>query len=127
MQQNTIRIDLGSGQFADVLDTSELRDGDRVAIKASYKLGVDPDTKQVTVPGDREDSMRRALLCRLITGWNLQFVIPSKRPDSLDRLTIEQARALYKGTQEHFDLLTADEDDEADPTGDSSSPTSEIS
>lgn len=123
-----MRIDLGNGQFADVKEVSELRDGDKDAVSGSYRVAVDPETNEITVPGNRGTLMRRALLCRIITGWNLQFPLPSKRPDSLDKLTFEQSRALRKGTDEHFKLIVEQITDEnADPTEGDSLDISEIS
>lgn len=127
MQERTIRIELGDGKWADVKDVSELRDGHRVAVKASYKLEVEPGTNKVTVPGNRDDLMRRALLGLIITAWNLQYPLPSRSPGSLDELTFAQAKALRKGTEEHFKLVTADENEESDPTDEPGSGSSEIS
>ncbi len=113
-----MRIELGNGQYADVLEVDDLRDGHRTKVNAAIQLRVDPDTKQVIIPGDMDDAMRRALYGEIITGWNLNYPVPGKRPDSLDHLTFDQADALRKGTEKHFKAVRGTEDEEnADPTG----------
>jgi len=120
-----VRIELGGGQFADVKEVDELRSGDRHAANAAFTLRIDPETKQAILPGDMDDNMRRALLCRIITAWNLQWPLPSRRPDSLDKLTLEQEDALYKGIEEHFKVIKGQDEDPSEegtvPTSDSAS------
>lgn len=120
-----MRIDLGNSQWADVKDVDDLRAGDRRAVNKQITLRVDQETHEVGIPGDMDDNMRNALLARIITGWNLQWPVPNGRTEILDKLTMTQIDALYKGVQEHFDVIRGKDEDPAekgsDPTGASSS------
>lgn len=113
----TTRIELGNGQFADVREVDELRSGDRDAFNGAVKIAIDPDTSTALLPGNYRRLREKALAARVIEGWNLQHVIPSKRADSLDKLTFEQEDKLYAGLAEHIRAVAPDEDkDRPDPT-----------
>lgn len=116
-----MRIELGDGFWADVREIDDLRDADRVAVNGSWSYGVDPDTETPTIPGDADDKMRQTLARRIITAWNLQPPVPSKRPASLGELTLGQARKLYLGIQRHLEVIKGLDDN--DPSVPGSDPT----
>lgn len=117
-----IRIDLPDGEWAEVKDLDELRDGDRKAMNKAVSLSVTADEDDQTghLSGSYEDDMYDALLCRVVTNWSLKMVLPSRHRRILDDLTIAQARALREGVKPHYDLLT----ETVDPTKHGTDPTS---
>lgn len=115
-----IEVDLGEGKTATIREPDELRSGDQDAVLAHQRLEVDPETKQITVAGDMSNKMRKALLRRIITDWNLQHPLPSKHPDSLDKLTLGQQKALFAAVDPHMALLV---ETPPDPTAEGTDPT----
>lgn len=117
----TKRIELpGDGGFyIDVKEVHELRSGDRRAAQSAITFTIDPETGSRTLHGDWQTRAKRALAARIITGWNLNFAIPKGDPAVIDKLTMAQEDALYKGIAEHVDAM----DDEPDPTAEDTDPT----
>jgi hypothetical protein len=115
-----MNIDLGEGKYATIKEVDELRSGDRDAVEGAIEMRIDPESKEAFMPGNYDGAQRRALALRIVTGWNLEVPLPSRRPDSLDKLTLPQQRALWKGIQPHLDAINASDDDPAaadpDPT-----------
>ena len=118
----TKRIELpDGGQYIEVKDVSELRSGDRRAVKAAVPVRMDPETREMSYPGDYNERQKNALAARIITGWNLQWPIPKGDPAILDELTTGQLDALYTGIAEHVDAMN----DQADPSAKDTDPTSD--
>jgi hypothetical protein len=116
-----VEIDLGDGKTVTVKEIDELTSGDGNAVRAAQTVYINPETEEPYVPGSQNDRMHSALLRRIITGWNLQWPLPSKRPESLDKLTLKQQKLLYAGVKGHFVAIhEAEQDDPAerdtDPT-----------
>jgi hypothetical protein len=121
-----VDIDLGDGKTVTVKEIDELTSGDGNAVRAAQTVYINPETEEPYVPGSQNDRMHTALLRRIITSWNLQWPLPHKRPDSLDKLTLKQQKLLYDGVKGHFAAIReAEQDDptekDSDPTGDSES------
>ncbi len=121
-----MEIDLGDGKTAVVKEIDELMSGDGNAVRGAQTVRIDPESGEGYVPGSNNDLMHAALLRRIITGWNLQWPLPSKRPDSLEKLTLTQQKLLYQGIAGHLKAIReAEQDDpsaeDTDPTGDSAS------
>lgn len=93
----SIEVDLGDGKFAVIKEIDELRSGDTLKVNSSFALKKDPETGEVIVPGDMDDLAWRALARSVVLDWNLEPPIPSKRPDSLDKLTLGQEDKLREG------------------------------
>jgi len=99
-----MRVELDTaGNWADILDIADLRDGDRKRVNRAIKLEVGPDQRPV-ISGGIEDDMRDALLTRVVQNWSLG-PIPGQDPEALDRLTIEQGRNLREAVGPHMDLV----------------------
>lgn len=114
-----MEIDIGDGKTVSVKEIDELTSGDANAVRAATTVWIDPDSGQGYVPGSQSDRMHTALLCRIITGWNLQWPsAKSKLPDSLEKLTLKQQKLLYKGVDGHIKAIREAEGDESgeDPT-----------
>lgn len=119
-------IEIGDGKVVTVREIDELTSGDGNAVRAAQVVQYDQATGEAFIPGSQNDRMHTALLKRIITGWNLQWPLPYKRPDSLDKLTLMQQKLLYAGVKGHLAAIAeAEQDDPAekdsDPTGDSES------
>lgn len=117
-----IRIELPDGEWAEVKDLEDLRDGDRKALNKAVSLSVtaDEDDQMGHLSGSYEDDMYDALLVRVVTNWSLKMHIPSRHKKVLDDLTLDQARALREGVKPHYDLLT----ETVDPAKPGTDPTS---
>ena len=99
-----MRVELDTaGNWADILDIADLRDGDRKLVNRAIKLEVGEDQRPV-VSGGIEDDMRDALLTRVVQNWSLGAT-PAQDGGALDRLTIEQADKLRKAVQPHMDAV----------------------
>ena len=119
-------IEIGDGKTVTVREIDELTSGDGNAVRAATVVKFDQETGEGYIPGSQNDRMHAALLKRIIVSWNLQWPVPSRRPDSLDKLTLKQQKLLYKGVEGHLKAIReAEQDDPAaegtDPTGDSES------
>lgn len=118
----SIEVDLGDGKYAVIKEIDELRSGDTKKVNESFSLRTDPESGEVIIPGDMDDSMWRALARNIVTDWNLEAAIPSKRPDSLDKLTLSQEDKLREALQPHLRAIKrvkedkANGRDEPDPT-----------
>lgn len=105
-----MRVDLTDGAWADIRDVSELRDKDRKAVNAQVTLAVDPQTQMPVIPGSMDDDMRDALLRRIVTGWSFEYLpLPADDIESLDKLTIPDARLLHEAIKPHMLLITGQE------------------
>lgn len=116
-------IEIGDGKVVTVREIDELTSGDGNAVRAAQVVKFDADTEEPYIPGSQNDRMHAALLKRIITGWNLQWPLPSKRPDSLDKLTLTQQKLLYAGVKGHLAAIREAEQD--DPTQEGTDPTSD--
>jgi hypothetical protein len=105
-----MRVELTSGGWVDIVDPADLRDKDRKAVNKAVTLQMDEAGKPV-IPGDMDDNMRDALLKRIVTAWSFE-AIPLPRDDpkcpeeSLDRLTIPDAREIHEAIKPHMTLIT---------------------
>jgi len=118
-----VQVQLGGPDWAEIAEPSELRNGDRKAVNKTIRLQMDEDGSR-TIGGDYEDLMRDALLKRIVRNWSLPFPVPKDDPESLDKLTLEQADVLAKAVQPHLDLINGKVDPtkkDSDPTADSGS------
>ena len=117
-----MRIDLPDGDWADVRELDELRDGDRKALNKAVSLTLTSDEGDNTghLPGSYEDDMMDALLARVVTNWSLRMPLPSRLRKVLDDLTLGQAKALRDGVKPHYDLLM----ERVDPNAHGTDPTS---
>jgi hypothetical protein len=117
-----MRVELPEGQWAEVSEVSDLRDGDRKAVNRSFTLSADADGLP-KIPGDTDDKMTDALLVRICHNWSLPFPPPDQDTTSLDKLTIPQGKALREGIAEHLALVKDEVNPskpDTDPTGASS-------
>lgn len=112
------------GKWAYIKEIEQLNAGDRRAVRGSVLLAVDMLGRQL-LQGDHDDTMKNALLCRIITDWNLTYEIPQGDPSVLDKLSIDQIDRLYKAVDPHLDFLQGKvpnpTERDTDPTKDSSS------
>jgi hypothetical protein len=105
-----VRVDLPDGQWAELIDITDLRAGDLKAYRRSMPVG------EVLTMGDL-DRMKDVLLARVITSWSLDLPTPAELPGtpeeagSLDRLTIGQYRALLDALDPYTDAFTSEEAD----------------
>lgn len=107
-----MRVELTGGNWVDVVDVENLRDKDRKAVNKAVTLEV-KDGRPV-IPGDMDDNMRDALLKRIVTGWSFEHIpLPANDPkcpeESLDLLTIPDARMLHEAIAPHMKLITGQE------------------
>jgi hypothetical protein len=120
-----VDIDLEDGKTVTVKEIEELSSGDANAVRAAQVVKIDPKTEEAYIPGSQGDRMHAALLTRIITAWNLQWPLPHKRKDSLEKLTLKQQRLLYQGVKGHLAAIKEAEQDPSeegtDPTNDSAS------
>ena len=119
-----IEIDTEAGQWAEVKDVAELNAGDRRAVKAASPLRVDPDTGELSIPGDFQERSKNILAARVLTNWSLPHPLPKGDPAILDRLTMKQLDAIYAGITRHIEAINeadklAAQDKDSLPTGDS--------
>jgi hypothetical protein len=116
-----VEIEIGDGKVVQVKEIDELTSGDGNAVRAATMVRIDTETGEGYVPGSQNDRMHAALLARIITGWNLQHALPSRRPDSLEKLTLNQQKLLYKGVEGHIKAIR---EAERDASGEDEDPTS---
>lgn len=105
-----MRVDLPGGQWAELIDPSDLRSGDMKAMRRDQSLG-----------GNNTmgwwDAARDVLLRRVITSWSLDLPLPKDLPGteeeagSLDRMTIPAYEALLAAIGPHIALINGDEPD----------------
>ncbi|MEU1731390.1 hypothetical protein [Streptosporangium sp. NPDC020145] len=106
-----MRVDLPGGQWADLLEPSDMRSGDMKALNKALPI--------VRTTVGFMDEMHDVLLRRVITAWSLDLPLPRDLPGteeesgSLDRLAIPVYRALVEAIQPHIALFS--EDQSADP------------
>ena len=104
-----MRVELTDGAWADIAEVGELRDKHRKAVNKAVVLELDAQNKPV-IPGDMDDNMRDALLRLIVTGWSFEHLpLPSADSESLDKLTIQDARLLHKAIKPHMLLITGQE------------------
>jgi len=118
-----MRVELNNGAWADIVDPADLRDKDRKVVNKAVSIQIDPNTQETILPGDMDDNMRDALLKRIVTAWSFDNLpVPSNDPkfpeESLDRLTIPDARLLHEAIKPHMKLVTGQDS----PTGPGQSP-----
>lgn len=113
-----MRVTLDDKNWAEIMDPSELRSGDRRAVNRAVRLEVGEDEKPIFT-GALTDDMRDALLCRVVSNWSLDFPIPAKDAKSLEKLTLPQEDALKAAVQPHLDLING----RVNPTERDSDPT----
>ncbi len=106
-----MRVDLPDGQWAELLEPSDLRAGDMKAMRRDQSLlGVDATMGWW-------DGARDVLLRRVITGWSLDLPLPKDLPGteeeagSLDRMTIPAYQALINAIEPHIALINGEEPD----------------
>ena|SRR5215469_8077859 len=109
-----MRVELTDGAWAEIAEVSELRDKDRKAVNKAAVLQIDPETQKAVIPGDMDDNMLDALLRRILTAWSFENLpLPSNDPqfpaESLDRLSIQDARLLHEAVRPHMKLITAND------------------
>lgn len=100
---NRVELDK-AGNWADLKDVEEIRDGDRKRVNRAVKMQVDEDNRPV-LRGGIEDDMRDALLTGIVENWNLPIPLPKDDPESLDKLTIEQGKNLREAVEPYMDLV----------------------
>lgn len=110
--------------WADVRDVDELNAGDRRAVKAAYSLKIDPETRELSVPGDYNELTRNTLAALVITNWSLPLPLPRSDRRVLDRLSMKQLDAIYEGITPHIEAINEAEqvsarDQGSVPTSDS--------
>jgi Arc/MetJ family transcription regulator len=118
-----MRVELDASSWAEIMDVSELRSGDRKAVNKAVRVELD-EKQQPILSGALTQDMRDALLKRVVRDWSFPFPIPEKDPVSLDKLTLEQEDALNKAIKPHMDLIDGTVDPtrrDTDPTADSAS------
>ena len=104
------RVELDKdGNWADILDVADLRDGDRKLVNRAIRLEVGEDNRPV-ISGGMEDDMCDALLRRVVQNWTLgatpaQDPGTPDQPGALDRLTIEQGKNLREAVKPHMDAV----------------------
>lgn len=97
-----MRVELDKdGNWADILDVGDLREGDRKLVNRAITLGVD-DNQRPVISGGMDDDMRDALLTRVVQNWSVGPT-PAQDPQALDRLTLEQGRNLREAVKPHMD------------------------
>lgn len=113
-----MRVPLPDGQWADLIDTADLRSADLKAYRRTLPIG-SRQTMGVI------DAMKDVLLARVITGWSLDLPLPKDLPGteeeagSLDRLTIPQYQALVDALDPFLDVFNGDEGPDPKPSPES--------
>ncbi|MEU0516644.1 hypothetical protein [Streptosporangium sp. NPDC006007] len=106
-----MRVDLPGGQWADLLEPSDLRAGDMKAMRRDQLL-----TGGIATMG-WWDAARDVLLRRVITAWSLDLPLPRDLPGteeeagSLDRLTIPIYQALLDELGPYIALINGEAED----------------
>jgi hypothetical protein len=114
-----MRVELPEDQWAEIKEVGELRRADEKAVLRVSKLTIDPETKTAIVGGANDQDLEDAMLARVVKQWSFDFPLPCADPDSMGKLTVEQAHALAAAVKPHLQLITAT----IDPTKRDSDPT----
>ncbi|WP_327088534.1 hypothetical protein OIE66_40500 [Nonomuraea sp. NBC_01738] len=110
-----MRIDLPDGQWADLLEPSDMRSGDLKAYRAAVPADDNPLTVGIL------DAMKDELLRRVIVAWSLDLPLPKDLPGtpeeagSLDRVPIPVYKVLEDAIEPHVALINADPDPKSLP------------
>lgn len=102
-----MRVELKDGQWADLRD--QITGGDRRAAKNAIHLHINEDGSR-ELSGDLDDSIKYALLRRLIVDWSFPPPLPRDAVDwegRLDGLDDEDLGLLYDAIQPVYDRVLA--------------------
>ena len=114
-----MRVDLPGGQWAEMLEPSDLRAGDMKAMRRDQLL-----TGGIATMG-WWDAARDVLLRRVITAWSLELPLPKDLPGteeeagSLDRLTIPIYQALLDELDPYIALINGEAEEDPKPSSES--------
>jgi hypothetical protein len=114
-----MRVELPEDQWAELKEPGELRRADEKAVLRVSTLTIDPESKTAIVGGANDQDMEDAMLARAVKQWSFPFPLPCADPDSMGKLSIEQAHALAAAVKPHLQLITASIDPgkrDSDPT-----------
>src|SRR5437764_131803 len=100
-----MRVELGGSDWAEIMDAGELRHADRKAVMRVSVMEIDPNRGMAYVSGATDDDARDELLKRIVTNWSLPYPLPKDDPESLGRLSLDQADALAEAVRPHMDLI----------------------
>jgi hypothetical protein len=105
-----MRAELPDNNWAELREPGELRRADEKAVLRVSTLTINPETKKAEVNGANDQDMEDAMLARVVTNWSFPFPLPKDDPESLDKLTLDQAHALAEAVKPHLALVTSRED-----------------
>jgi hypothetical protein len=114
-----MRVELPDSQWAELKEPGELRRADEKAVLRVSTLTIDPESKTALIGGANDQDMEDAMLARVVKQWSFDFPLPCADPDSMGKLSIEQAHVLAAAVKPHLQLITAT----IDPTKRNSDPT----
>ncbi len=93
----------GEEQWAELRAVSELRGGDKKAVRGAVVMRFGDDDKIVREFSMADDYARReALIRRLVVNWSLPEAHPQADPEVLGELPLAIYDALIEATEEHF-------------------------
>jgi hypothetical protein len=95
-----MRVDLGKGRWAEIVDADDMTHGAKMKVQALL-----PDEGSVEHWYRSELRMREMLIAQAVTNWSLELSVPNGDPALLADVPDSAYARLVEETQPHWDSL----------------------
>lgn len=99
-RRRTMRVDLGKGRTAEVVDVDDITHGVKMKVQSLL-----PDAENTEHMYLNMARMRELLIAHLVTSWSLDLPVPGGDPAKLADVPGSAYTALLDGTERHWESL----------------------